>query len=34
VVKSSATPSPTPSYTTLYKAVKATQLVCQKGATK
>ena len=26
--------SPTPSYTTLYKAVKATQLVCQKGKVK
>jgi hypothetical protein len=30
----SASPTPTPSYTTLYKAVKATELVCQKGKEK
>jgi hypothetical protein len=30
----SASPTPTPSYTTLYKAVKATELVCQKGKVK
>ncbi len=35
-VSASAEPaaSPSPSYTTLYKAVKATQLICQKGKTK
>jgi hypothetical protein len=33
-IKSAASPTPTPSYTTLYKAVKTTQLVCQKGKVK
>lgn len=33
-IKSAASPTPTPSYTTLYKAVKATELVCQKGKVK
>lgn len=35
-VSASAEPaaSPSPSYTTLYKAVKATQLICQKGKSK
>jgi hypothetical protein len=34
IAKEAATPTPTPSYTTLYKAVKATELVCQKGKVK
>jgi hypothetical protein len=33
-VQSSATPSASPIYTTLYKAVKTVQLVCQKGKNK
>ena len=33
-VKTSASPTASFSYTTLYKAVKATQLTCQKGKTK
>jgi hypothetical protein len=34
IAKEAATPTPTPSYTTLYKAVKTTELVCHKGKVK